>query len=94
MRDPPWVSNLRFSVKSLSLGATSGLSVAPSGLVSDLWVVRVGADDGELRPWHFIYLYSIESRLIMRVRYGSHLHPKGCGLRVDTTHTTGFGRYF
>jgi hypothetical protein len=20
-----------------------------------LWVVRVGGDDGELRPWHYIY---------------------------------------
>jgi len=27
--------------------------------------VRVGGDDGELRPWHYIYVYSIESRLIM-----------------------------
>ena len=33
-----------------------------------MWVVRVGGDDGELRPWHYIYVYSIESRLIMRVR--------------------------
>ena len=31
--------------------------------------MRVGGDDGELRPWHHIYVYSIESRLIMRVRY-------------------------
>ena len=38
-----------------------------------LWVVRVGGDDGELRPWHYIYVYSIESRLIMRVRYDSHI---------------------
>ena len=35
------------------------------------WVVRVGGDDGELRLWHYIYVYSIESRLIMRVRYDS-----------------------
>jgi len=27
------------------------------------------SDDGELRPWRYIYVYSIESRLIMRVRY-------------------------
>jgi hypothetical protein len=32
-----------------------------------LWVVRVADDDRELRPWHSIYVYSIESRLIMRV---------------------------
>jgi len=33
-----------------------------------LWVVRVGGDDEEVRPWHYIYVYSIESRLMMRVR--------------------------
>jgi len=26
--------------------------------------MRVGGDDGELRPWHDVYVYSIESRLI------------------------------
>jgi len=31
--------------------------------------VRAGGDEGELRPWHFIYVYSTESRLIMAVRY-------------------------
>ena len=31
--------------------------------------MRVGGDDGEHRPWHYIYVYSIESRLIMRVIY-------------------------
>jgi len=31
--------------------------------------VRVGGGDGELRLWHYIYVYSI--RLIMRVRYDS-----------------------
>ena len=36
-----------------------------------MWVVRVGGDDGELRPRHYIYVYSIESRLIMRVKYDS-----------------------
>ena len=29
--------------------------------------MRVGGDDGGLRPWHYIYVYSIESRLMMRV---------------------------
>ena len=32
-------------------------------------VVRVGGDDGELRPWHYIDVLSVESRLMMRVRY-------------------------
>ena len=27
------------------------------------WVVRVGGVDGEFRPWPYIYVYSIESRL-------------------------------
>ena len=35
-----------------------------------VWVVRVREDDRELRPWHYIYVHSIEIRLIMRVRYG------------------------
>ena len=26
-----------------------------------LWVVRVRGDEGELRPWHYIYVYSIET---------------------------------
>ena len=26
-----------------------------------VWVVRVGGDDGELRPWHYIYVCSIDS---------------------------------
>ena len=34
-----------------------------SVLTPSLWVVRVGGNDGELRPWHYIYVYSIESRL-------------------------------
>ena len=27
--------------------------------------MRVRGDDGELRPWHFIYVYSIENRLML-----------------------------
>ena len=27
-----------------------------------MWVVGVGGDDGELRPWHYIYIYSIKRR--------------------------------
>ena len=34
-----------------------------------MWVVRVGWDDGELPPWHYMYVYSIGSRLIMIVRH-------------------------
>ena len=33
--------------------------------------MRVGRDDGELRPCHYIYIYSIESRLIRRIMYES-----------------------
>jgi len=59
---------------------------------SQVWVVWVGGDDGELRPWHYIYVYSIESRLIMRVRYDSHiriqisLKPKSGGEGVREEH--------
>ena len=35
--------------------------------------MREGGDDGELRPWHYIYVYSIGSRLVRRVRYDSHI---------------------
>ena len=35
-----------------------------------LWVARVCGDDGELRPWHFIYVY-IEIRMIRGVVYES-----------------------
>ena len=31
-------------------------------------VVRVGGDEEELRPWHYIYVHSVESRQVMRVR--------------------------
>ena len=40
-----------------------------------VWVVRVREDDGELRPWHFTYVYRIESRLILRVRSNGHPNP-------------------
>ena len=35
------------------------------GFVDMLWVVTVGGDHGELRPWLYLYVYSVESRLIM-----------------------------
>ena len=34
--------------------------------------MKVGGDDGELRPWHYIHVYRFESRLTRRVRYDSH----------------------
>ena len=48
---------------------------AQAVIVGILWVVRVRGDDGELRPWHYIYVYSIESRLIRRVIYESKSRP-------------------
>ena len=33
--------------------------------LSPVWVVTVGGDDGELRSWHSIYVYSVENRLLM-----------------------------
>ena len=36
-----------------------------------------GGDDRELRPWHYIYVNSIESRLIRRVMYESNLEQVG-----------------
>jgi len=35
---------------------------------AQVWVVRVGGDEEELRPGHYIYVYSIESRLIMNLK--------------------------
>ena len=32
--------------------------------------MRVGGHDGELRLWHYIYVYSIESRLIRNQKRG------------------------
>ena len=31
--------------------------------------IKVGGDDGELRPWHYIHVCSIDSRLVRRVIY-------------------------
>ena len=42
-----------------------------------MWLVRIGGDDVELRPWHYIYVYSIESRLIMR-------NPKSTSFTIYT----------
>ena len=56
------------------------VSIVFHGPGSAVWIVRVGGDDRELRPWHYIGVYSIESRLMMRVRYLPSL-PTGHGRR-------------
>ena len=38
--------------------------------------MRVGGNDGELRPWHYIYVYSTDSRLIRRVVYEYYGNPE------------------
>ena len=53
-----------------------------------VWVVRVGEDDGELLLWHFISVYNIESRLIMRVRYGSQIRIQ---ISLDWLAVSGIG---
>jgi len=35
--------------------------------------IRVGGDNGELRPWHYIYVYSIKSRPMMRFGYDAYM---------------------
>ena len=69
-------AHLRRRWSSRSSGETRGSSGRLKG--TGVWVVRVGGDDGELRPWHYMYVHSIESRLMMRVRYesGSSWNPK------------------
>ena len=62
-------------------------------ILSGLWVLRVGGNVGELQPWHYIYVYSIESGPMMRVRYmetlagwavkGQDSCLQGSGLRVQ-----------
>jgi len=39
--------------------------------------VKVGGVDGELRPWHYIYVYNIESRLIKRESDTAVMYEKG-----------------
>ena len=53
---------------SLALPSFSSAHRSPTAQ-HRVWVVRVGGEDGELRPWHCIYVYGMESRLIMRVRW-------------------------
>ena len=45
--------------------------------------MRVGGDDGELLPGHYIPVYSIERRLIMRDRYDSHVRIQISWSRVQ-----------
>ena len=50
-------------------------SIHRGGSAADsVWVVRVGGDDGQLPPWHHIYVYSIESRLTIRARQWGERH--------------------
>ena len=37
----------------------AGVHAPPHLVGTVLWVVRVGGDDGGLRSWHYIYVYSI-----------------------------------
>ena len=48
---------LRYVSNFMCTSFAVGTRIAPCRA---LWVVRVGGDDGELRPWHYIYVYSIE----------------------------------
>jgi len=53
--------------------------------------MRVGRDDGELRPWHYIYVYSIESRLVpgvARAEWFADARPRG-GSTHDIGRETG-----
>ena len=58
-----WEIDLRFALNSTPGWGRCRKARSPRAL----WVVRVGGDDGELRPWYYIYVDSIESRLIRRV---------------------------
>ena len=75
---PPCIATTRRCARAGMPRASSESTANTNSLrnrCSPVWVVRVGGDDGELRPWHYIYVYSIESRLMKRVRYDSHI-PK------------------
>jgi len=45
-----------------------------------VWAVRIEGDDGELRPWPYIHVYSIESRLIMETQI---MRLRGRGVQVS-----------
>ena len=49
------------------------LSATASETASQVVGSEGGRGHGELRPWHYIYVCSTESRLIMGVRYDSHI---------------------
>ena len=75
---PPFGSNQaprcrRSRQKPVEEGKESITRCTTRAVTGHVWVVRVGGDDGELRSWHYIYAYSIEGRLVMRVRYDSHI---------------------
>ena len=44
--------------------------------------MRVGGDDGELRPWHYIYVYSIESKPKPPPLSGNEVYYTACSLLV------------
>ena len=45
--------------------------------------MRAGGDDRGLRPWHYIYMYSIESRLIRPGDFASGFKVSGFRFRVS-----------
>ena len=59
------------------------IGYTPRKLAPGMWVVRVGGVDWELRPWHYTYVYSIESRLIIMRK------PKGGGCGVPEAESRG-----
>ena len=62
MRAPP--PRLSLSITCAS-SVTVTVAVTATAIATVLWAVRVGGDDGGIRPQHYIYAYIIESRLIM-----------------------------
>ena len=48
--------------------------------------MKVGGDDWELRPWHYIHVYSIERSLIFRTQVGAAVQGgRSLGLAGVTT---------
>jgi hypothetical protein len=49
----------------------------------------LGEDDGELRPWYYIYVHSIESRLMVRVSL-----PRSAITCLKGNTVTGFNDFY